>query len=139
MKRILALTGLLLMMVLVISGCMIGLTLEDRIQRFADDLNTSARANIQDNFHPSLTNDYPIIDPGYFDTPFPLLEAGDAPYTITIQDRSNEAAVLASINGDALPVSGPVDAIFSMAPDGLDYKIVNLQVQWGVDFEWVVQ
>lgn len=139
MKRILALAVLFLVIVLVISGCMIGLTLEARIQRFADDLNTSERTNIQDNFHPSLTNDYPIIDPDYFDTPFPRPLVGDAPYTITIQDTSNEAAVLASIDGDALPVAGPVDAIFSMAPDGLDYKIVNLKVDWGSGMEWVVQ
>ena len=113
--------------------------LEQRIQQFADDLNTAARTNIQDNFHPSFTIDYAIIDPGYF-VSLPPPDVGDILYTISIVDASNEAAVLASIDGAALPISGPLDALFSMAPDGLDYKIVSLQIKWnGVDFEYVVQ
>ena len=140
MKRILALAGLGLLILAVLSGCMFGLTLDQRIQRFASDLNTAARTEIQDNFHPSFTVDYAAIgNPGYFSTPFPLRDVGDTPYLITIQDASNEAAMLATIDGTALPVVGPVDAIFSMAPDGLDYKIVNLKVDWGFGMEWVVQ
>jgi hypothetical protein len=141
MRRLLSLAGVALLILVVISGCMVGMTLEQRIQQFADDLNTAARTNIQGNFHPSFTSDYAIIDPGYFDSSFPVRLVGENLYTITIQDSSNEAAVLASINGDALPVAGPVDASFSMAPDGLDYKIVNLQIDWSGTgtMEWVVQ
>jgi hypothetical protein len=140
MRRLLSLAGVALLILAVISGCMVGMTLEQRIQQFADDLNTAARTNIQGNFHPSFTNDYAIIDPGYFDPSFPVRLVGDNLYTISIVDASNEAAVLASINGDALPVLGPVDAIFSMAPDGLDYKIVSLRVDWdGSGFVDVVQ
>lgn len=140
MKQILALAGLGLLILAVFSGCMFGLTLEQRIQRFASDLNTTARTEIQDNFHPSFTVDYAAIgNPGYFSIPFPPRGGSDTSYVIAIQDSSNETAVLATIDGTALPVTGPVDAIFSMALDGLDYKIVNLRVDWGSGMVWVVQ
>ena len=54
-------------------------------------------------------------------------------YTITILDAADPLAVTAEISSTAIGPSSPYNAIFSMAYEGLDYKIVTLQVDWNGD------
>lgn len=131
MKRILAYAMLAILAVLVVAGCTFGKTLEQRIEQFESDLNLADRSDIYDNFHPTQTTDYAAIrDMDFFAVPFPPCEVGDTPYDIVIVDASNESAVTATIDSTAMGASGPYDAIFSIALDGLDNLIVTLQVDF---------
>jgi hypothetical protein len=138
MKRILANMGLGILVVLAVAGCSFGLTLEWRIQQFADDLNLADRTDIYLNFHPTSTLDYSDIrDTDYFLTSLPKLVGGDTPYVISIIDQTNPAAVNATIESSAMGV-GVYDAIFSMALDGMDYKIAQLWIDYGSGMTQVV-
>jgi hypothetical protein len=144
MKRTLRLAALGGLIVLALAGCMFGKTLEGRIGQFEADLNLdlTGRSGIYLNFHPTLTTDYEAIkDPAFFDVPFPVLGTINTPYEIVITDKTNESAVTATIDSSAMGINSPFNAIFEMALDGMDYKIVSLQVDWkgGAGFEYVVQ
>jgi hypothetical protein len=132
MKRILWFAALGTLILLVLAGCMFGMTLEQRIQKFEDDLNLAVRTGIIHlNFHPTMTTDYPAIrDTDFFAIAFPPCGALDTPYEIVIVDSSNQSAVTATINSTAMGVSGPYDAIFSFALDGMNTMIVTLQVDF---------
>ena len=141
MKRTLSLASLGVLVVLMLAGCMFGKTLEQRIQQFEDDLNLADRSSIYLNFYEGVTNDYAAIrDTDFFAIPFPPRVGGDTPYDIVIGDASNPSAVTATIDSSAMGVNSPFNAIFGMALDGMDYKIVSLQVDWegGAGYQYVV-
>ena len=138
MKRILVHMGLGILIVLVVAGCMFGMTLEQRIQQFANDLNLADRSDIYLNFHPTSTVDYTAIrDTDYFLTSLPKLVGGDTPYVISIVDQTNPAAVTATFESTAIG-PGIYDAIFSMALDMMDYKIAQLWINYGSGMTQVV-
>ena len=138
MKRILVHLGLGILVVLVVAGCTFGMTLEQRIQQFADDLNLADRTDIYLNFHPTSTVDYTAIrDTDYFLTSLPKLVVGDTPYVISILDQTNPAAVTATFESTAIG-PGIYGAIFSMALDMIDYKISQLWIDYGSGMTQVV-
>jgi hypothetical protein len=141
-KRAIGYSALGLLLLALVFGCTFGMTLPERIQQFASDLTLVDRTNAYLNFHSTDTLDYTAIqDPVFWDTPFPLSTPGVPAtyYTITIVDSTDPLAVTATIDSSAMGVGTPFNAIFKMAYEGLDYKIVTLQVDWGVSgFEDVV-
>jgi len=140
MKRILVYLGLGILIVFVVAGCTFGMTLEQRIQKFADDLNLADRSDIYLNFHPTSTVDYAEIrDTDYFGISLPPCEGGDTPYEIVIGDLSNPAAVTATIDSTAIGFSGPYDVIFTMALDGMDYRIAKMYADLGAGWYYVVE
>jgi hypothetical protein len=142
MKRILTYTALGLTLAVVLVGCMFGMTLVQRIQQFASDLNLADRSDIYLNFHSTQTVDYPAIrDTAFFDSDFPTVDQGNSSdrYVISVVDSSNPLQVTATIDNPVSWAGGPYDAIFSMTLDGFDYKIVTLQVDFGSGMDYVVQ
>ncbi len=144
MKRVIGLSALGIVLLALVFGCTFGMTLEERIAQFASDLTLVDRTNTYLNFHSTDTLDYLAIqDPVYWDTPFPLSTPGDplTYYTITIVDAADPLAVTAEISSTAMGVNQPFNAVFKMAYEGLDYKIVTLMVDWEdtLGFVYVVQ
>ena len=85
MKRIIGLSALAIVLLALLFGCAFPLTLDQRIQQFATDLNLADRSNIYLNFHSTLTVNYDAIrDPAYFDASLPPVLGGDTPYVISI-------------------------------------------------------
>jgi hypothetical protein len=142
MKRTLRLAALGGLIVLALAGCMFGKTLEGRIGQFEADLNLdlTGRSGIYLNFHPTLTTDYEAIkDPEYFDSSFPPRAGAETPYVITILDKTDPASVTANISSTAIGVNPSYSLQFTMALDGMDYKIAKIYADLGADWYWVVQ
>jgi hypothetical protein len=144
MKRAIGYSALGILLMALVFGCSFGMTIEQRIQQFEDDLNLVIRTGIIHlNFHSQQTVDFPAIrDTDFFGIDFPSPNLGDPTdrYVITVLDSSNPAQVTATIGNTALWGAGVFkNARFSMAYEGLDYKIVTLQVDFGLGWEDVVQ
>jgi hypothetical protein len=133
MKRIIGLAGLGVLLVLVLFGCMGGVSKLNRLETFAQDLSLgtgAARADTYLNFHPTLTQDVvngvlqgEVAGTYFWDGPFP-----DGTYTISVADSTDDSAVLATIDGPlTFTTSGPLLAQFSMDTyNMLDYRIVKM-------------
>jgi len=143
-KRAIGLSALGILLLALVFGCSFGMTLEERIQQFQSDLNLAVRTDIYLNFHSTDTVDYPAIrDSDYISISFALTDPGDPTtvYVISIVDQTDPLAVTATISSTAMGAGSPYDAIFKMALEGLDYKIVTLGVDWNDDssYEVVIQ
>jgi hypothetical protein len=113
---------------LVLHGCGLGVSIEQRVQDFESDLNDANRDDTYLNFHPTLTADYATItgDGTVFDNAFP---PADRNYSIVITDQSNPNNVIGSIDADGPGFVGPLDIYFKMAQDGFDWMIEELSLQ----------
>lgn len=117
-------------MALLLQGCILGTSIQQRIQMFEDDLNQTDRSSAYLNFYEGLTTDYNAIkSPAYvFDIAFPN-DLADFPYSITILDDSDATSVTAVISAPGL--GGARDITFSMAADGLNWLIVEIPYMEG--------
>lgn len=123
---------ILIGMALLMQGCLLGTSIQQRIELFEQDLNEQDRSDAYLNFYEGLTTDYDAIkNPDYrFNVAFPN-DPADFPYTITILDESDSANVTAIISAPGL--GGDRDITFSMAADGLNWLIVEIPYMesWG--------
>jgi hypothetical protein len=117
--------------VLALGGCsLVGISVEDRVAQFLEDLNSPDRSQIYLNFHPTLTADYGALQGGTlvaWDTVFPI--SGYVPYSIPDLDPSDPESVTGNISSanDAAWV-GPKAIEFRMAQDGADWMIEELDL-----------
>ena len=119
-------------LVLAFGGCSLtGVSVEDRMAQFLDDLSNTDRGDIYLNFHPDLTADYEALRGGTFlpdwETMFPTV--GYVPYSIPDLDASDPANVTGNISSSwdaAWP--GPKPIVFRMAKDGADWMIEELDL-----------
>jgi len=111
---------------------LLGISIEERIQSFEDDLNLLDRTYAYLNFHPTLTTDYDeIVDPNYrINVAFPN-DLSHIPYTITIIDDSATSNVTGIINSTGW--GGDRNITFKMAMDGQDWMIEEIlsMDDWG--------
>ena len=129
--RLILMTIALLLPLLFFHSCgFFGITIEERIQSFEDDLNLIDRSDAYLNFHPSLTTDYDEIkNPAYrFNPVFPN-NMTYIPYTITIIDDSAAIAVTGTINSSGW--GGDRAITFKMALDGIDWMIEEIPYLYG--------
>ena len=108
-----------------------GVSIEERIQHFENDLNDADRDDAYLNFHPSRTADYGTItgDGQIFDDTFPPSERD---YKITISDESNPNNIIGIIEADGVGFP-TVEIYFKMAQDGSDWMIEELRLQGVAD------
>ena len=89
MKIKIIILSILLILVCLISfeSCsLFGIKIDERIQMFEDDLNTSDRSGINSNFHPTETQDYGVPDYDFWNTHFPVVNIS---FTISDVDDSD--------------------------------------------------
>ncbi len=115
-RIVICLAALAVALAFALAGCVLApITIEARLTRFIDALNTPDRANAYLNFSSTETEYYETIKAGlYWDNPFPAGAAADLPYSkpSTI-DPSDPTAVLVTISGPPL-FGGPKDFKFVM-------------------------
>jgi hypothetical protein len=128
LRKSILFTAIAILMLLVLHGCGLGVSIEQRVQYFESDLNDFSRDDMYLNFHPTLTADYGAITGvgTVFDNAFPPSERN---YTIIITDQSNPNNVTGSIDADGSGFVGPLGIYFKMAQDGTDWMIEELRLQ----------
>jgi hypothetical protein len=132
-RTIVILAALAVTLAFVLAGCaFVPMTIEARLNRFIETLNTTGRADVYTNFSATETADYgPITSGAYWDAPFPAGGAVDPRYSITnAVDPSNPLAVLVTIAGPPL-FGGPKGYEFVMVNEGVqaeDWKIHELWI-----------
>ncbi|MBN2444501.1 MAG: hypothetical protein JXJ04_24280 [Spirochaetales bacterium] len=67
MKKLIIMVIAAGVVLLILSGCPMGITIESRIGMFESDLNSSDRSDVYLNFHPDTSSYNQIKDPDYFD------------------------------------------------------------------------
>ncbi|HUI69334.1 MAG TPA: hypothetical protein VL354_02365, partial [Spirochaetia bacterium] len=106
-----------------------GVSIDQRISDFQSDLNTSDRANVYQDFHPTETSQYNALkDPNtsQFNTNFP-----PGSYTLSVVNESNTTAVIVRVTGPTSGLGYPSPYYLSLSMDtynGNDYRIVTLSV-----------
>ncbi len=113
---------LVLALGLVLSGCEQGVSKEERIDLFLDDLNQDPRPNsIRYHFSESCA-DYSTITGDYFQPDFPV---GSIPYSVSISNYDPNP-VSGMISGTGGVFGDPVPVVFTMSKDGKDWHILKL-------------
>ncbi len=83
-----------------LGGCaQFGVSVQDRIAMFVNDLNAADRSSINTEFDQALTKDLPLMDAAWWAANFPAPPDADHLYSITLLDYSDPANVLATIMG----------------------------------------
>ncbi len=116
-------------LVLAFGGCSLGVSVEDRVAQFLDDLNNTDRSDIYLNFHPTLTADYAALQGGTlvdWDVPFPVAYISYSIPDLDTSDSGNVTGNISSSNDAAWP--GPKPIVFRMAKDGADWMIEELDL-----------
>ncbi len=100
-RIVICLAALAVALAFALAGCVLApITIEARLTRFIDALNTPDRANAYLNFSSTETEYYDAIKAGpYWSTSFPAGAAGQLPYSIVTIDQSDPAAVPVTIQG----------------------------------------
>ena len=111
-----------------VSCDLLGVSKEQRVTMFLDDLNLSARNNMYLNFDPSSTL-YGGIDDVFFYTHFPT---ESIPYYLTNQNFDTDP-VTATIMGQTSTGNdfspAPLEIRFTMTQDGFDWYISELWLE----------
>jgi hypothetical protein len=126
-KRVLLCGGAAL--ALALAGCsLLGVSIDDRLAKFQDDLNNPDRSGAYLEFDSSLTSYYTAVKkPEWWDIPFPIPAAGEQQYLITVSDESKSSKVTATISGPpTFSATGPRDAVFVMSQENGDYFIEKI-------------
>jgi hypothetical protein len=104
---------------------LLGVTKEQRISFFTDDLNLDPIPNsVQSNFSPSCTI-YDTIDGTLMRLSFP---SSSIPYTVYNLDQDSNP-VTGTISGTGGTFGGPWSIEFTMVKDGNDWLILELWVE----------
>jgi hypothetical protein len=104
---------------------LLGVTKEQRISFFTDDLNLDPIPNsVQSNFSPSCTI-YDTIDGTLMRLSFP---SSSIPYTVYNLDLDSNPAT-GTISGTGGTFGGPWSIEFTMVKDGNDWLILELWVE----------
>jgi hypothetical protein len=103
-------------------------SIQQRIDDFLADLNTSTRTNIGQNFHPTATTEYAALqDPNLsgINTTFPV-----GSYSSTTIDQSNPSGgVIVQISGPNAVLSSPYFLKLTMqTTNSNDWRIVTLSL-----------
>jgi hypothetical protein len=117
-----------------------GVSIAARISYFEGELNSSDRGLTYQQFHPTLTTAYDAIKaPAFWDTPFPVVEAGDDSYVVTTTGNpaADPADVRATIDGP-LSFGGPKVTKLVMAKDGANWMIQALYFRNADGVTWDV-
>jgi hypothetical protein len=130
-KHLILLLTLASLLVLLLTSCnLAGVTIEARIYQFVSDLNATDRSNIYLNFHPDCRDYVEFHASDYFDSSFPPVGADPARYSIVpgTLDTSNESSVTFQLNGPTGFFS-PSNIICQMEKYGNDWQIRMLWLQ----------
>ena len=103
--------------------------LMDRINLFANGLNSSDRSSINANFDPSLTQSLGAMNAAWWASNFPVPPDANHLYSISLIDYSNPANVTATITGPPAFNGGTglaVNAVFVMSKEGENWFIEKL-------------
>ena len=113
---------LALTLLLVFTGCEVGISKKDRINSFLDDLNENPIPNsIRYNFSSSC-QDYGIFTGTYFAGDFPT---DSIPYSFAISDY-DPSVITGTASGTAGSFGGPFSIEFTMTKDGSDWYILKI-------------
>lgn len=99
-----------------------GVTIEGRIESFRAALNEENRDDMQEHFHPDMTNYQQLADPKVFDGG-PLAYANST-FVFGVPDVEDDVAVCSYLDGNG--ATGTIE--FTMKRDGLNYKIFKLKL-----------
>ena len=133
-RHALRLVGATLVFAGALAGCSFlnMVSIDERITSFQSDLNSATRATLYEDFNPDLTADYNALkDPTTtIDPLIPVLGTGDAPYTLTVTDKSSPSTgVFVTIDGGPAGFGAPKYLKLVMETTGLaDYRIVSLEL-----------
>jgi hypothetical protein len=121
-KAIWAAAVLILALALVFTGCKQGVSKEERIDMFLEDLNKDPRpSTIRYNFSEACT-DYDTITGAYFQPHFPV---DSIPYSLSIGNYDPNP-VTGTISGTDDGFGLPAPIAFTMTKDGDDWYILKL-------------
>ena len=116
---------LLLLVVLFFNSCGLGLTKEQRIISFVEDLNQNPRSDsIRYNFSPSCTI-YGTLTGTFFNTEF---ETDSIPFTVYNLNLDADP-VTGTISGTGGSFGGPWSIEFTLVKDGLEWMILELWLE----------
>jgi len=132
-ERSIAVGGVIiaLLLLLVFNGCnLLGVSKEQRISLFLDDLNQNPRPNSIRFHFSSSCSDYDIIDGGYFSgvSDFP---ENSIPYAFTISSYDPDI-VTGTASGTAGSFGGPWPIEFTMVRERFDWYILKLVLDGSV-------
>ena len=114
-----------LITVTLVSCSLLGISKEQRVTMFLDDLNLSDRSNMYLNFDPSITL-YGGIDDPFFQIHFPI---ESIQYYLTNQNFNSDP-ITATIMGQTADFSvAPLEIRFTMTQDGFDWYISELWLE----------
>jgi hypothetical protein len=139
-KRIFQLLTLAAVVALAIVSCTPApVTIDERVASFIDALNSAYRSGIQDNFHPTLTQDVVsgAILTYVWTTTFPDVNGGTAYSQTAAIDETNTSAVIVTIDGPTA-FGGPRNLKLVMALEGVDdWRIQELWMNSAVSLtDW---
>lgn len=104
------------------------LSISERITAFVNTLNSSDRSDIQDHFHPDMTNYNQLADPGFLDSS--PLDSSNGSVTITQVSSADHSGGGKDITCDFTNDNGTYNnaLVLWMLQEGDDWKIRRLDL-----------